>query len=245
MCRQELLTLLQEIEGCINSRPLTSVGDSLDSCRALTPNHFLIGRTSHKEKIDLLSIPSPFDAQQLSKIFEGHTDKLTCFWSSWGEDYLKNLPPFRGRAPDTDIKIGTVVLIEDEGPRIGWPLGVITAIFPGKDGLVRKVDVKTARGTLSRSVQRLRKLKIPTSPSSNDPTLQQTLSESDSVDTHDQACEVSKESALREKSVQKTIDNTGAGGISSGDIALRDSIDIPIVHTRVGRRVQKPDILDL
>ena len=248
LCRQELLTLLQEVEACVNSRPLTSVGDGLDSCRALTPNHFLIGRTSHKEKIDLSSIPSPVDAQQLSTLFEGHSEMLASFWSAWSEDYLKNLPPFRGRASETEIEVGTVVLIEDEGPRLGWPLGVIKAVYPGKDGLVRKVDLKTARGTLSRSVQRLRKLEIPIYPSSDEPTLQQAHSKSGSVDTHDQACEVSKESALRKQSVRKTIDNSGAGGISS-QIAHKDSNDSssdnPVVHTRAGRRVQKRDILDL
>ena len=248
LCRQELLTLLQEVEACVNSRPLTCVGDGLDSCRALTPNHFLIGRTAHKEKIDLPSIPSPLDAQQLSKLFEGHSDMLASFWFSWSEDYLKNLPPFRGQASETEIKVGTVVLIEDEGPRIGWPLGVIETVYPGKDGLVRKVDVKTARGTFSRSVQRLRKLEIPIYPSSDEPTLQQAHSESDKVDVNDAACEV-KESALKMKSVRKTIDNTGAGGILSDHIALKDSTDNsndnPVVHTRVGRRVQKPNILDL
>ena len=244
LCRQELLTLLQEVEACVNSRPLTCVGDGLDSCRALTPNHFLIGRTSHKEKIDLTSIPSPVDAQQLSTLFEGHSEMLANFWSSWSEDYLKNLPPFRGRASETDIKIGTVVLLEDEGPRLGWPLGVIEAVFPGKDGLVRKVDVKTARGIFSRSVQRLRKLEIPIFPSTEECTQQQDHSESNRIDLGEQACEV-PESALQKKSVQKTIDITGAGGISSDQTALKDSIDNQVVHTRVGRRVQKPDILDL
>ena len=141
------------------------------------------------------------------------------------------------------------MLIEDEGPRIGWPLGVIETVYPGKDGLVRKVDVKTARGTFSRSVQRLRKLEIPIYPSSDEPTLQQAHSESDKVDVNDEACEVFKDSALKKKSVRKTIDNTGAGGILSDHIALKDSTDNsndnPVVHTRVGRRVQKPNILDL
>ncbi len=40
----ELETCLMEIEACVNSRPLTFVGDTCDSVTPLTPSHFLIGR---------------------------------------------------------------------------------------------------------------------------------------------------------------------------------------------------------
>ena len=45
LTRTELETTLQEVEACINSRPLTFVGDEPDSGTPLTPSHFLIGRT--------------------------------------------------------------------------------------------------------------------------------------------------------------------------------------------------------
>ena len=43
---EALLTFLVEIESTINSRPLTPVSDDVDDYQALTPNHFLIGRSS-------------------------------------------------------------------------------------------------------------------------------------------------------------------------------------------------------
>ena len=46
LSRQELETLLHEIEACINARPLTFVGDELDSGTPLTPAHFLLGLSS-------------------------------------------------------------------------------------------------------------------------------------------------------------------------------------------------------
>ena len=41
-----LHTLLLEIESIVNSRPLTYVSDDIDDFEPLTPNHFIIGRSS-------------------------------------------------------------------------------------------------------------------------------------------------------------------------------------------------------
>ena len=40
----ELKSTLHEVEACVNSRPLSFVGDELDSGSPLTHSHFLIGR---------------------------------------------------------------------------------------------------------------------------------------------------------------------------------------------------------
>ncbi len=49
--RSELETLLHETEACVNSRPLTYVGDEPNSATPLSPSHFLIGRnaSTHSE----------------------------------------------------------------------------------------------------------------------------------------------------------------------------------------------------
>ena len=44
LIRTELKTALLEIEGMLNSRPLTFVADDQDAVRPLTPSHFLVGR---------------------------------------------------------------------------------------------------------------------------------------------------------------------------------------------------------
>ena len=43
---QQLYTVLTEIEGTINSRPITPVSDDINDFQPLTPNYFLIGRPS-------------------------------------------------------------------------------------------------------------------------------------------------------------------------------------------------------
>ena len=49
---------------------------------------------------------------------------------------------------------------DDQQPRLRWPLGVITQLFPGRDGVVRTVEVKTASGKLVRSIPRIHDLEI-------------------------------------------------------------------------------------
>lgn len=45
-------------------------------------------------------------------------------------------------------------------PRLQWPLGLVVEIFPGKDGVLRSVNVKTSRGVLNRAVQKLHALEV-------------------------------------------------------------------------------------
>ncbi|XP_059045530.1 uncharacterized protein LOC131841263 [Achroia grisella] len=59
------------------------------------------------------------------------------------------------------IKVGDIVLVELESKRVDWPLAVVTAVFPGSDGVVRVARVKTAMGEKIRPLQRLFPLKVP------------------------------------------------------------------------------------
>ena len=55
-----------------------------------------------------------------------------------------------------------MVLINDdmEKSRLKWPLGVVVQVFPGRDCVVRTAEIKTASGTIVRSVQRLHDLEV-------------------------------------------------------------------------------------
>ena len=48
-----------------------------------------------------------------------------------------------------------MLVADDDLQRRNWPLGRVTATFPGKDGTVRTVDVKTAKNILMRPVDKL------------------------------------------------------------------------------------------
>ena len=45
-------------------------------------------------------------------------------------------------------------------PKLQWPLAIVTKVFPGKDGIIRSVQLKTSKGLLCRSIQLLHDLEI-------------------------------------------------------------------------------------
>ena len=68
------------------------------------------------------------------------------FWSRWKKEFLASLQARqKWTNPARNMEIGDLVLIKDsKTTRNQWPLGRIIAVFPGEDGLVRTVQVKTS-----------------------------------------------------------------------------------------------------
>ena len=52
------------------------------------------------------------------------------------------------------LQVGDIVLLTDHHVKRGqWNLARVTDVFPGKDGIVRNIQVKTRHGQYKRSVQ--------------------------------------------------------------------------------------------
>ena len=83
------------------------------------------------------------------------------FWDIWSSDYIRNLPACQGDTERGHLSVGSVVLVR-EGcySRMPWPIGVITRVYPGRDGIIRAVEVRKAKGTYVRSIQLLHDLEI-------------------------------------------------------------------------------------
>ena len=62
------------------------------------------------------------------------------------------------------MKVGDVVLIHDDRPRLHWRLGVIDSLIQGNDGLVRAVNVRTSNRVTSRPISRLYPLEVSLPP---------------------------------------------------------------------------------
>lgn len=141
---------------------MTYVGDELDSALPLTPSHFLIGRTAGFKVEDVDEGKVQSTAPDLSFREQIRQQQLDKFWKLWSSDYIRNLPPtVKGFLPKCNLREGSLVLIkEDNIPRMSWPCGIVLEVFPGKDGLIRSVKVKTAKGTLLRPIQRLHDLEL-------------------------------------------------------------------------------------
>ena len=68
------------------------------------------------------------------------------FWSVWSKEYLQSLPcSVRKFLTRGKLLVGSVVLLGDDNvPRMRWVTGVVTKLYPGRDGTVRSAQVLTA-----------------------------------------------------------------------------------------------------
>ncbi|XP_062714127.1 uncharacterized protein LOC134290914 [Aedes albopictus] len=163
---EEFQTLITQIEGIMNSRPLTPLSSDPADVVALTPGHFLVGEPLH-------SVPEP----DLSDIpvnclnsFQHMQQKVQHFWRVWSRDYIGQLQS-RQRWPlvQPDIKVGTMVLLKKEAaPPMKWFLGRIEAVFPGNDGHVQVVQVRTSTGCYRRAITEVCPLPIESDAEANE-----------------------------------------------------------------------------
>ncbi|XP_065356163.1 uncharacterized protein LOC135950555 [Calliphora vicina] len=150
---EEFSTLLARIESCLNSRPLCPLSESADCLDVLTPGHFLIGGpllTPPELEITeaLVSITNRW--QRVKAI-----NQRLCM--RWKDEYLKDLQKrHKWKFMQRNIEIGDMVVIrEDNLPINEWRLGRVQKAHIGKDGHVRVVELKTARGLVTRPVVKL------------------------------------------------------------------------------------------
>ena len=148
-----LATVLCEVESLVNSRPITHVSDDINDLEALTPNHFLLGRSSSN-----LSFKLPDDHDLNHRKRWRRAQALTnSFWKRWLKEYLPTIAT-RPKWMDVvqNLQIGSLVLISDSNSARGnWPLARVVAVHPANDGVVRVVDVKTKDGVYRRPVAKL------------------------------------------------------------------------------------------
>lgn len=161
--REEVLsTLLLEAEAIVNSRPLTHTSVDPDDEGALTPFHFILGSSSNGPPLLPLVDADLYRRQDWKKGLR----LADHFWQRWTREVLPCLiqRPAAGTTRSV-LKVGDLVLIVDGSlPRASWPRGRVVKIWPGKDGVVRVVEVATKAGTLKRATRMLVPLEVSASP---------------------------------------------------------------------------------
>ena len=165
LTRSQLETCLHEVEFCLNSRPLTFVGDTVDSGYPLSPAHFLL-ENPRKGFPDNATDRVNVTKDELLAKNEFRNQLMDQFWLIWQHEYLQELPKCGDGHSYKELSVGSVVMVrEDKYPRLQWPLGRVTKLFPGRDGKIRSVEILTSKGkTLTRSIQLLHDLEISDNP---------------------------------------------------------------------------------
>ena len=150
---EEFATVLTQIEGVLNSRPLYPISTDPSDLEALTPGHFLIGNA-------IVAPPTPdlLDTnlhrldrwQRMQQIFQS-------FWKQWNSEYVSRMQQRpKWMQVQSNLRVNDMVLIkEDNLPPSKWLLGRIVAIHPGQDSIVRVVTVRTKNGRIQRPVSKI------------------------------------------------------------------------------------------
>jgi hypothetical protein len=149
---QELSEVMLDIETQINRRPLSYVEDDVE---LLTPSTLLFQRSNQ------LPEQEPWREEEKS-LRKRAKFLITCkknLWNRWRREYLTALREKHNLTHQTTkftVLVGDVVIVKsDDKNRGNWPLAIVQRVFPGKDGVIRAVKLKTAKGTLERLVQHL------------------------------------------------------------------------------------------
>lgn len=150
---EQFQTLFAKIAAVLNSRPLVRLNDNPTELNYLTPSHAFIGESVMQPLTEDLN-NVPLNRVNQHKIL----DKLQQdFWNGWRRDYLGTLQnQYRWRRRVRDLSVGDFVLLkEDNLPPKVWPIARILEVYPGPDGVVRNVLIRTPRNDIKRAVQKL------------------------------------------------------------------------------------------
>lgn len=156
---EELYTILCGIEACLNSRPLVPLHEDPESLDALTPGHFLIGTS-------ILSAPKRLDLSEtvcLTDRWKQVALLVASFWKRWQNEYLHTLQTRnKWTRPEANVAVDDLVILRTPNvPPVTWPLARIVEVFPGKDGRVRVVKVKTSKSEFVRPITQVCVIPLP------------------------------------------------------------------------------------
>ena len=139
-----LLTLVCEIESNMNSRSLNNFPSEINDPLPLTPNHFLLGRPSVNYP------PGNFKTQKVTvtRSWKSAEELASHFWSRFLREYIPNQQTrSKWNKTSENLKVNDLVcLLENFTPRGLWPFAKVIEIYPGSDGVVRSVKLRTPHG---------------------------------------------------------------------------------------------------
>lgn len=155
----ELSEVLLDVETQINRRPLSYAEDDVE-LPILTPSTFLYQRTNQLPEEETWRITDQ-DTRRRAKYLRTCKDKM---WSRWQREYLTALRE-RHNLTHTVSKFqpkkGDVVIVKTDSKNRGtWPLAIVNEVYPDNDGVIRAVQLKTAKSMLERLVQHLYPLEL-------------------------------------------------------------------------------------
>jgi len=152
---EELHTALVQAEGLINSRPLCTMSSDADDLQPLTPQHFLVG---HADSSVPAEVKINADQQVHPRRRWEYVQRMVAeVWKRWLKEIVPRLNvQVKWLRQQKNVKIGDIVMVlDDNTPRAHWSLARVIATYPGKDDVVRVVEVRVGDKVYKRPVHRL------------------------------------------------------------------------------------------
>ena len=155
---EELSTILIQIEGVLNSRPLCKMSNNPNDYNYLTPGHFLVGEAI------VAPLEMAYNIDENKSYHERWNHVQQCFQrfvKLWKKDYLQNLQNRpKNQSEEINLKVDDLVMLtDDDMPPTLWPIVMVKEIHPGKDKKVRVATVRTSNGKVFvRPISKLRYL---------------------------------------------------------------------------------------
>lgn len=151
---EEYATILCQVEACLNSRPIAALNDDATNALVLTPAHFLLGKplVALPEVEDLTQVPeNRLNRWQLTQQMIQH------FWKRWKDEYVLTLiQRNKWNGQTRNIQVGDIVIVQNEVIEpLKWWTSIVTRTFPGKDQLVRTVEIKHLTNLYIRPITKL------------------------------------------------------------------------------------------
>ncbi|KAJ8364902.1 hypothetical protein SKAU_G00137330 [Synaphobranchus kaupii] len=151
LTHEVLCTLMAEVSAIVNARPLVSISSDPAAPILLSPAMLLT------QKPSLSAPPGDLTGKDLLKYQWRRVQALANeFWNRWRNEYISTLHSRRKwHKAQRNLQPGDVVLLkQSQAPRNEWPMALVTSTFPGTDGRVRKVEVRTSSQGTSKTYLR-------------------------------------------------------------------------------------------
>ena len=151
----ELEDVLPDVEVTLNNRPLDYVEDDVQ-LPLITPNTMqFIGTTMLPEKESHRKLRDLHKRAEYLKRCKDH------MWKQWTNEYLRGLQERHNLRKGITFAVRDVVMIHSEDRSRGkWPLGIIEALYTGRDGVVQGAKLRAGSGHIERPVNHLYPLEL-------------------------------------------------------------------------------------
>ena len=156
----ETLTVLKELEGRLNMRPLQPVAEEGED--AITPFMLMMGQDMRLWPTEGVP-PGESKLENIKQRWKARKTIIEQVWEGWKKSYLLDLQTrHKWLTKRPKLRTGDLVLVGDLiSKRKDWPLARIVELYPGADGLVRKVRLICDGSYFIRGITNLFPLELP------------------------------------------------------------------------------------